>query len=184
METKEERYKMLCSQIGELIAGEHNEMGVLANVSAAMYEAFADRYFWVGFYLVRDGELPAWPVSRSCGLLSYQTRARCVRNGLGKGADGHCSRCRTVSGAYRLQQSVAVWNCGSDVQPPSWSVRCDWYRQYRYRCIWCCRRSVFGTIGPNCGWVVVWLISVGIVKNLDKELHNCKLISKFVHHCN
>ncbi len=38
METKEERYKMLCSQIRELIAGEHNEMGVLANVSAAMYE--------------------------------------------------------------------------------------------------------------------------------------------------
>ena len=79
METKEERYKMLCSQIGELIAGEHNEMGVLANVSAAMYEAFADRYFWVGFYLVRDGELQLGP---------FQGPGACYRIKRGRGVCG------------------------------------------------------------------------------------------------
>ena len=79
METKEERYKMLCSQIGELIAGEHNEMGVLANVSAAMYEAFADRYFWVGFYLVRDGELQLGP---------FQGPVACYRIKRGRGVCG------------------------------------------------------------------------------------------------
>ena len=79
METKEERYRMLYSQISELIAGEHNEMSVLANVAAAMHDAFADCYFWVGFYLVRDGELQLGP---------FQGPVACYRIKRGRGVCG------------------------------------------------------------------------------------------------
>ncbi len=52
METKEERYRLLCAQVKSLVAGENNLTGALSNVSAAMRAAFPDVYWWVGFYLV------------------------------------------------------------------------------------------------------------------------------------
>lgn len=52
METKKERYELLCQQVESLAEGEENVVGVLANVSAAMKSVFPLEYFWVGFYLV------------------------------------------------------------------------------------------------------------------------------------
>lgn len=58
METKKERYELLCQQVESLAEGEENVVGVLANVSAAMKSVFPLEYFWVGFYLVaqHDGQ--------------------------------------------------------------------------------------------------------------------------------
>ena len=47
METKRELYELLCEQVRNLVQGEDNEMGVLANVAAAMHEAFPTVFFWV-----------------------------------------------------------------------------------------------------------------------------------------
>ena len=49
METKTERYELLCQQVESLAQGEENTVGVLANVSAAMKSAFPMEFFWVGF---------------------------------------------------------------------------------------------------------------------------------------
>jgi L-methionine (R)-S-oxide reductase len=48
--TKPEKYINLLPQIKSLISGETNLYANLANVSAALNEAF--KFWWVGFYLV------------------------------------------------------------------------------------------------------------------------------------
>ena len=47
---KEDRYKKLLPQIKSLISNEPNLIANLANVSAALKQAF--NFWWVGFYLV------------------------------------------------------------------------------------------------------------------------------------
>jgi len=54
METKQEKYELLCRQVESLIAGEDNATGMLANTAAAMKEMFPEEFFWVGFYLVKE----------------------------------------------------------------------------------------------------------------------------------
>ena len=76
---RKERYELLVSQIHSLISGEENKTGVLANVSAAMKEAFPERFFWVGFYLVGDGALHLGP---------FQGSVACYTIPFGKGVCG------------------------------------------------------------------------------------------------
>ncbi len=49
---KEAKYKEFLAEMKTLISGETDEVSVLANISAAIKEAFG--FFWVGFYLVRS----------------------------------------------------------------------------------------------------------------------------------
>jgi GAF domain-containing protein len=74
---KETKYKELLPQIKGLIAGERDPIANLANVAAALKQAFA--FFWVGFYMVRDGELVLGP---------FQGPVACTRIGPGKGVCG------------------------------------------------------------------------------------------------
>ena len=60
MTNKKETYKSLLLQVESLIDGEDNEMGVLANVSAALASAMP-QFFWTGFYLVHGKELRLGP---------------------------------------------------------------------------------------------------------------------------
>ena len=76
---RKERYRVLVSQIESLIFGETDETGILANVSAAMKEAFPERFFWVGFYLVRNGVLRLGP---------FQGSVACYEIPFGKGVCG------------------------------------------------------------------------------------------------
>lgn len=73
MEEKRERYELLCAQIESLVEGENHVMGVLANVSAAMHDAFPESFFWVGFYLVKDNVLHLGPFQGpvACYLIPY-----------------------------------------------------------------------------------------------------------------
>ena len=71
MEDKVRKYEELASQIESLIAGERNEVSVLANVSAAIHEQMG--FFWVGFYLVSDGKLRLGPFQ---GTMACFTIAR------------------------------------------------------------------------------------------------------------
>ena len=60
--TKLDKYKSLLPQIKSLIEGELNLYANLANVSAALKEAF--NFWWVGFYLVdkqREDQLVLGP---------------------------------------------------------------------------------------------------------------------------
>ncbi len=76
--TKEACYEQVVENISRLIEGETVEVSVLANVSAALYEAF-DSYFWVGFYLVRNDQLVLGP---------FQGPVACYRIKRGRGVCG------------------------------------------------------------------------------------------------
>ena len=57
--TKAEIYSELAPQIRSLIADEPDRIANLANVAAVLKEAFG--FFWVGFYLYKEGELVLGP---------------------------------------------------------------------------------------------------------------------------
>jgi GAF domain-containing protein len=74
-----EKYELLVQQVAALIQGEKNKVSVLSNVSAALHEAFPERFFWVGFYMVEDGELQLGP---------FQGSVACMHIKKGKGVCG------------------------------------------------------------------------------------------------
>lgn len=75
--TREERYKVLLPHISALIDGEPDLVANLSNVSAALRQTF--RFFWVGFYIVKDNELVLGP---------FQGDIACTRIQKGKGVCG------------------------------------------------------------------------------------------------
>ena len=75
--TKAERYEAFIPQWKAFIDGETDVISVLANTSAALKEAFG--FFWIGFYIVKDGELHVGP---------FQGSAACYRIKKGKGVCG------------------------------------------------------------------------------------------------
>ena len=74
---KAERYRLFLPQFELLISDEKEEVSVLANACAALHEAFG--FFWVGFYLVKDGQLILGP---------FQGSTACYRIRKGKGVCG------------------------------------------------------------------------------------------------
>jgi L-methionine (R)-S-oxide reductase len=74
---KKEQYQSLVPQIRALLYGETDLVANLANISAALKEQF--KWFWVGFYLVKDNELVLGP---------FQGPVACTRIAKGKGVCG------------------------------------------------------------------------------------------------
>lgn len=81
MTDKEEQYKQLVRQLLALLEGEHADMAVLANTAAALRDTFGERFFWVGFYMVSEGELVLGP---------FQGPVACMHIARGKGVCGAC----------------------------------------------------------------------------------------------
>ena len=75
--TKKEQYEALVPQIAALISYETDLIANLGNVAAALKEQFG--WFWVGFYLVKEGELVLGP---------FQGPVACTRIKKGKGVCG------------------------------------------------------------------------------------------------
>jgi len=76
-ETREEIYKSIIPQIQALIGSETDSTANLANIAAALKEAFG--FFWVGFYLVKKDELVLGP---------FQCPVACTRILKGRGVCG------------------------------------------------------------------------------------------------
>jgi len=74
---KKEQYTSLIPQIEALLYGETDLVANLANVAAALKEQF--KWFWVGFYLVKNNELVLGP---------FQGPVACTRIAKGKGVCG------------------------------------------------------------------------------------------------
>lgn len=74
---REEQYGNLLPQIASLIDGEPDLIANLANVAAVLKEAFG--FFWVGFYLMKGGELVLGP---------FQGPLACTRIAIGRGVCG------------------------------------------------------------------------------------------------
>lgn len=75
--SKAEQYASLLPQIKALLEGETDGVANLANVAAALKEQFG--WLWVGFYLVRNGELVVGP---------FQGPVACTRIKKGRGVCG------------------------------------------------------------------------------------------------
>jgi len=86
--SRREVYASLLPQLEALTVGEPDLIANLANISAALREAFG--FFWVGFYLVKDGQLVLGP---------FQGPIACTRIPFDRGVCGHC---------YRTRQTVIV----------------------------------------------------------------------------
>ena len=74
---KGQKYAELLPQIKALLTGEPDLVANLANVTAVLKEVFG--FFWVGFYLMKEGELVLGP---------FQGPLACTRIALGMGVCG------------------------------------------------------------------------------------------------
>jgi len=74
---KSEQYASLLPQVRAVIEGEQDAIANLANIAAALKEQFG--WLWVGFYLVKEGELVVGP---------FQGPVACTRIRKGKGVCG------------------------------------------------------------------------------------------------
>ena len=75
--SKEETYKTLLPQIESLVSGETDDIANMANIAAALHEAFG--FWWTGFYRVKDDQLVLGP---------FQGPVACTRIPFGKGVCG------------------------------------------------------------------------------------------------
>ncbi len=79
---KAERYAALRAEIAAVIAGEPNVTARYATAASLLADAFPDRFFWTGFYVVdanKPSELVVGP---------YQGTLGCLRIPFGKGVCG------------------------------------------------------------------------------------------------
>jgi L-methionine (R)-S-oxide reductase len=74
---KGRRYDELVPQIEALMAGEQDLVANMANMAAALRQGMG--FFWVGFYLVNDGQLVLGP---------FQGPVACTRIAFGRGVCG------------------------------------------------------------------------------------------------
>ena len=74
---KEEKYKLLVSQVASLIDGESDQIAVMANISAAIHQSMG--FWWTGFYRVIGDELVLGP---------FQGPVACMHIPYGKGVCG------------------------------------------------------------------------------------------------
>jgi L-methionine (R)-S-oxide reductase len=74
---KKEKYEALLPQLEALVMGEPDVVANLSNICAALKQTFG--FFWVGFYIVKDGQLVLGP---------FQGPIACTRIDYGKGVCG------------------------------------------------------------------------------------------------
>ncbi|GAB3224354.1 GAF domain-containing protein [Spirosoma arcticum] len=86
--TRREIYDSLIPQIAALVDGEPDLIANLANVTAALKEAFG--FFWIGFYLKKEDQLVLGP---------FQGPIACTRIAFNKGVCG---------AAYTRRQTIVV----------------------------------------------------------------------------
>ena len=110
---KEEKYQHFLPDWELLISGETDEIAVLANTCAALREAFG--FFWIGFYLVKDGQLVLGP---------FQGDVACYRIRKGRGVCGTAwaeaktsgARCGTIPGTHCMQFALEIGNRRACIQ--------------------------------------------------------------------
>ena len=78
MMSKQDQYAGLARTLAALLEGEHDWIANLANTAALLF-AELDDINWVGFYLLKRGELVLGP---------FQGKPACVRIAMGKGVCG------------------------------------------------------------------------------------------------
>jgi L-methionine (R)-S-oxide reductase len=83
--SRKDIYDALVPQIQALVSSETDLTANLANIAAALKEAFD--FFWVGFYLKKENQLVLGP---------FQGPIACTRINLNRGVCGHCYTTKTT----------------------------------------------------------------------------------------
>lgn len=83
---KPDLYRELASQISALVQDETDRVANMSNAAALIFHS-VPRLNWVGFYLLKGGELVLGP---------FQGRVACVRIALGRGVVGTAAEKRTT----------------------------------------------------------------------------------------
>jgi L-methionine (R)-S-oxide reductase len=78
VKNKQQHYAQLAQQVNAIVAGEQDLIANMANISAILYWAL-DNVNWVGFYLVKEGQLVLGP---------FHGQPACIRIPIGKGVCG------------------------------------------------------------------------------------------------
>jgi len=101
---KREQYETVLAEIEAVLAGEHNRTAQMATISCLLSQAFPERYFWTGFYVVdpeKADELIVGP---------YQGTLGCLRIAFGKGVCGTAAATRqtqVVEDVHALANHIA-----------------------------------------------------------------------------
>ncbi len=96
-------YDELAPQIESLVAGETDLTANLANITAALKEAFG--FFWVGFYIKKENQLV---------LNAFQGTIACTRIDFDKGVCGHCYTTRETVIVPDVEDFPGHIACSSD----------------------------------------------------------------------
>jgi len=83
--SREQVFAEILPQVAAIIDGERDTVANLANIAAAIKQAFG--YFWVGFYIAKDDELVVGP---------FQGPIACSRIAFGRGVCGAAYSTREV----------------------------------------------------------------------------------------
>ncbi len=101
---KAEAYETVHQQVLAVLEGEPNLTARMATVSCILSEAFPDRFFWTGFYVVdadKPNELVVGP---------YQGTLGCLRIAFGRGVCGTAATSGTtqiVEDVHAIQNHIA-----------------------------------------------------------------------------
>ncbi len=102
--SKQEAYDTVIAQITAVLDGEPNVTARMATVSCLLANAFPDRFYWTGFYVVddaRENELVVGP---------YQGTLGCLRIQFGKGVCGAAAatlQTQIVEDVHAVQNHIA-----------------------------------------------------------------------------
>ena len=101
---KQDAYDTVFAQIAAVLDGEPNVTARMATVSCLLAEAFPDRFYWTGFYIVDvacENELVVGP---------YQGTLGCLRIKFGKGVCGTAAATRqtqVVEDVHAVRNHIA-----------------------------------------------------------------------------
>jgi L-methionine (R)-S-oxide reductase len=95
-------YDEIAPQIEALVSGETDLVANLANVAAALKEAFG--FFWVGFYLKKENQLV---------LNAFQGPIACTRIDFDKGVCGHAYTTREITIVPNVEEFPGHIACSS-----------------------------------------------------------------------
>lgn len=101
---KAEAYDSLAAQLHSLLAGERDFIANAANFSALLFHSLPD-VNWVGFYLMKEGELVLGP---------FQGKPACIRIALGNGVCGTAAEQRQTVLVDNVHDFPGHIACDSD----------------------------------------------------------------------
>ena len=132
---KDQLYQQLTAQARSLVDGVDNVVGALGNVAALLKEELP-YYFWVGFYVVKDGRLQLGPFQGPVACYSIEKGRGVCGTAWDKAGPNACGpRRASVPRAYCMLLALQFRDCrtGNSWRRGRRCHRCGQRRLWRFR---------------------------------------------------